>query len=131
LPSRSSPSWALLLLLAAFGLLNLSETLKRSTIPLALDGAVTYKELRREKRAGVDDAHLVWVDGRMREVDPALFDRLRVGDRVSKRAWERTLQTPRGPVPLNPSRDFWGMAATMPLLAAAGGWLLLRRGRAA
>ena len=131
MPSRSFSSWALLLLLVAFCLLNLVETLSRSTIPLGLDGVVTRTELRREKRTGVDDVYLLWIDGRMREVDRSLFARLQVGDQVSKGAWERTLRTPRGVVPLAPSRDFWGMVFAMPLLGVAGIWLALRRGRAA
>jgi len=108
-------------------LLNLGHTLRRSTLPLRLEGTVTALEVRREKKPGIDDVHLLWLGRRVIEVDPAVTAQLRPGERISKRAWDREIQTPRGPVRLKPSRDFWGMAVVMPALAALTGWLLERR----
>ena len=118
----------LLFLLFSFCLLNLTETLARSAIPFRLEGKIQKLELRPEMELGVDDVHLLTVGNRVFQIDAELAGKLQVGDPISKKAWDRTLQTSRGAVRLSPSKDFRGMAVVMPWLLAAGG-VLLRSGR--
>ncbi len=121
------PKAVLATLLVVFAAGNVWATLQRSTIPLALDGTVTAIDLRFEKERGVDDVYLVTLDGeRTIHVDTAIGRQLAWGDRVSKQRWDRTLSTPRGPVPLTPSRDTRRMLVVMALVVLAG-WLLLLR----
>jgi len=109
----------------AFG--NLSVTFLRSTIPLAIRGKVSALETRRESHPGVDDVHLVTIGDRRLHIDAEVASHLQIGDSVEKGAWSRTLQEPRGTVRLNPSADVWGMAITMPLIAALAMALFWRR----
>ena len=122
---RTAASRFLFFLLLAFCGLNLAETLGRSAIPFSLQGEIRNLEMRREVEAGLDDVYLLTVGNRVIQIDTELAGRLRIGDRISKRGWARTLNTPRGTVRLNPSQDFRGMAAVMPWLLAAGGVLLV------
>ena len=114
-----------LTLLALFCGINLAETLGRSTLPLSLEGKIRNLELRGEILPGVDDVHLLWVGNRAVQIDAELSEKLRIGDRISKRAWERSLQTSRGRIPLAPSQDFRRMGVVMPWMLAAG-WILAR-----
>ena len=115
----------LFLMLLFFCGLNLAETLGRSAIPLSLQGEVQRLETRYEMEPGVDDVHLLWIGNRFLQIDPELAGKLRLGDRISKRPWERFLQTPRGRIPLTFSQDFRGMLAVMPWLLICG-WVLIR-----
>ena len=125
---RTGANRLLFFLLLSFCLLNLAETLGRSAIPFSLQGKIKRLELRYEVEPGVDDVHLLTVGNRVLQVDADLAERLRPGDLISKKAWERSLRTPRGAVRLSLSQDFRGMAAATPWLLASG-WALLRRGR--
>lgn len=116
---------ALFLLLLGFCLLNLAETLGRSGIPFSLQGKIKRVEMRREMEPGVDDVYLLWMEDRVLQIDPELAQEVRQGDRLSKRPWERSLETPRGRVRLTPSQDFRGMLLAMPWLLLCG-WLFLR-----
>ena len=119
------PSKLLFFLLLSFCLLNLAETLGRSAIPFCLEGRIRKLETRYEVEPGVDDVHLLIVENRVLQIDAELASRLRTGDRISKKPWGRTLQTPRGAVRLSLSEDFRGMAVVMPWLLGVG-WLLMR-----
>ena len=110
----------LFLLLLSFCGLNLAETLGRSALPFSLQGEVRRLETRFEMTPGVDDVHLLWVGDRVLQIDAELAEKLQEGDAISKRAWERSLQTPRGRIPLAPSKDFWGMLVVMPWLLICG-----------
>ncbi len=103
-------------LILSFCLGNLVVTFHRSGIPVKLEGTVTKIEMRREKHPGLDDVYLVRVGDRTMHLDTDLGRHIRKGDRVSKRRWQSTLQTPRGPVRLHPSKDFWRMLIWMPVL---------------
>ena len=122
---RTTASRILFLLLLIFCGLNLAETLGRSAIPFSLQGTVRNLEMRREVEPGVDDVHLLTVGNRVLQIDTELAAQLRIGDRISKNGWERSLQTPRGRVRLTLSQDFRGMLVVMPWLLAMGGALLL------
>jgi hypothetical protein len=115
-----------LVIVAGLALGNLSVTFLRSTIPLAVRGTVRALETRTESHPGVDDVHLVTIGGRRLHIDAAVASHLQIGDSVQKRAWSRTLHTSRGAVRLNPSAEVWGMAITMPLIAALALLLLPR-----
>lgn len=115
----------LFLLLLCFCLMNLAETLGRSAIPFSLHGRIRNLETRWEIQPGVDDVHLLWVGDRVIQIDTELAERLRSGDRISKGAWEGSLQTPRGRIRLTPSQDFRGMLMVMPWLLLVG-WALIR-----
>ena len=115
----------LFLLLLCFCLLNLGETLGRSGIPFSIQGKVQRVEMRREMEPGVDDVYLLWMENRVLQIDPELAGRLWEGERISKRAWRGSLQTPHGRIRLTPSQDFQGMLVAMPWLLACG-WLFLR-----
>ena len=115
----------LFLLLFCFCGLNLAETLGRSVIPFSLHGEVRRLETRWEMEPGVDDVHLLWVGNRVLQIDPEPAGKLRRGDRISKRAWERSLETPRGKMALTLSQDFRGMLLVTPWLLLMG-WFLVR-----
>lgn len=85
---------AVVLLLAAaflFSALGAWSVVKRSTIPMALNGTVTEIEVRPEKHPGVDDVWIVWIEGEGHHLDVAVASKLSVGDRVAKGRWERHL----------------------------------------
>jgi len=103
------------------------ETTNRSAIPQQLDGTITQIEVLAEKRPGVDDVYMVWLDQRRIHLDPELAKQLREGDPISKTRWAKQLQTPRGTVSLKLSRDFWGMVWTLPLIGWVGLWLFRRK----
>jgi hypothetical protein len=119
-----SPRRTIGALLVALCLGNLVVTLSRSLIPLGVDGVVSSLEVRHEKHPGLDDVHLLWMGNRARQIDAEIATSLRSGDRIHKKAWARSLQTPRGALPLAPSRDFKGMLMVMPLLILLAGWVL-------
>lgn len=91
----------LVIVALAFGLalVNLTVTLHRSMIPVSVDGRITDMELRREKHPGVDDVHLLHVDGRRLHVDAAVAEALRPGLRMEKEVFSTTLETSRGQWP--------------------------------
>ena len=95
---------------------NLWETFRRSTVPLELNGRVEMIEVRREKHPGVDDVHLVAIEGRTIHVDEAFAMHLDLGMRVVKRGWSTQVTVNGRDVTIHPSRDFYGMAIVMPLL---------------
>jgi hypothetical protein len=111
---------AAVLLVAMLAAANAWVTLDRSTITRAFEGTIERLEVRSEKHAGVDDVHLLHLDGeRILHVDAAVAERLRVGDHVSKRAWSSELRTSRGTVRVPTSRDFRRMVLLMPLFVLA------------
>lgn len=122
---RTAASWLLFFLLLIFCGLNLAETLGRSAIPFSLQGEIRNLETRHEVEPGVDDVHLLTVGNRVLQIDTELAGQLQIGDRISKKRWAGSLQTPRGRVRLTLSQDFRGMLAVMPWLLAIGGVLLL------
>ncbi len=111
-----TPKKFLQFLIVGLALGNLYTTLHRSGIPLGLDGVITRIEIRHEKHPGVDDVPLIWLGNRAVHLDPEAARELRPGEKIFKRPMESSLQTPRGPVRLHPSRDFKGMAVLMPLI---------------
>lgn len=65
----------------------------RSGIPYEWHGAVTSVDARHEKHPGIDDVWYVAVgDGEAVHLDAALAEGLRVGDRVDKERWSRTVE---------------------------------------
>jgi hypothetical protein len=101
------------------------ETLRRSTIPLAVDGRVESLEVRREKHPGVDDVHLLVVGGRTIHVDAAVARAVERGAELHKDAWSATLRVDAAPRRLSPSRDTTGMMVVMPVVLLVLGALLL------
>ena len=112
----------LLLAAAAFCGGNLWFAAARSTIPLALEGVVRNKELRREKHPGVDDVYLLHLDrsGAI-PVDRSVFDHVQPGDLLRKPRWSRQLQAGNRYVPLSWSDDSRGMLVAMPVAWAVIG----------
>ena len=103
---------------------NVAATFWRSAIPMAFEGHVSEIEVRREKHPGLDDVHLVHVDGSVRHLDAEIALQLAPGDRVSTAAWRSELRTPRGTLALGLSKDAQRMALAMPLLLALIAWFL-------
>lgn len=122
---RTAASRLLFFLLLVFCGLNLAETLGRSAIPFSLQGKIRNLETRREVEPGVDDVHLLTVGNRVLQIDAELAGRLQIGDWISKKGWERSLQTPGGRVRLTLSQDFRGMGVVIPWLLGTGVVLLL------
>lgn len=104
---------------------NLYETLRRSTIPLALDGEVTDIELLQEKHPGIDDVHLVHMEDRTLHVDASVAERVTVGDSLHKSAWSTSLVVGSNELRLEPSRDFRGMLVVMVIVVLICGFLVL------
>jgi hypothetical protein len=102
-----------------FAALAAYATVARSAIPLAWHGTITRVEARHEKHPGVDDAWFVTVGGRTTHVDAALARDLRVGQRLDKERWSRTLRVDGTPRRLALSGDARGMLVLAPLLALA------------
>jgi hypothetical protein len=121
---RTAASRLLFFLLLTFCGLNLAETVGRSAIPFSLQGKIRNLETRREVEPGVDDVHLLTVGDRVLQIDAELASRIQIGDWISKKGWETSLQTPRGRVRLALSQDFWGMGVVMPVLLGVGVVLL-------
>jgi len=115
--------WTLLLLLSIGVLLaagNVWVALVRSTIPIPIEGRITLKELRQEKHPGRDDVCYLHLDsGEALHVDAPLFEAVEEGQALQKAAWSPVLLHDGSEFPLRPSRDFWGMAITMPLVLLA------------
>ena len=103
---RTAASRFLFFLLLIFCGLNLAETLGRSAIPFSLQGEIRNLETRHEVEPGVDDVHLLTVGNRVLQIDAELAGQLQRGDRISKKGWEGSIQTPRGRVRLTLSQDF-------------------------
>ena len=116
---RSREAAAAVLSAGAFGLAaaGAGEAVARSGIPRAWDGTVTRIEARHEKHPGIDDVWYVAVDGRAVHVDSALATSLRVGDRVEKRRWQRSLRVNGTERRLALSRDARAMLAVAPVTA--------------
>ena len=88
----------------------------RSTIPLALKGEVIRKEVRHEKHPPRDDVWLLDLGSRsFIQVDKEVFDRVAIGDRLSKVRWSWTLMRNGQPISLEWSADARGMFWAMPL----------------
>jgi hypothetical protein len=106
---------------------NLWFSFRRSGIPLSFDGLVERVEVFHEKHVGVDDVHLVRIDGEEVHLDAALATALRVGERVHKSRGTSRVETPRGAIDIAPSQDARRMVLAMPLIVAIAALLLLRR----
>ncbi|HEX2295459.1 MAG TPA: hypothetical protein VHN37_09135 [Actinomycetota bacterium] len=106
---------------------NCYETLRRSTIPSSLDGTAEALDVRFEKEPGIDDVHLLTIDGDVFHVDARVAGAVRPGDRVRKDAWSRTLLVDGEPHRLGLSRDAVGMLFVMPLVLLVVGVLLRSR----
>lgn len=111
----ASPGFVIASLAVVLCIANLAVTLHRSLIPISLEGVITDVEIRFEKHRGVDDVYLISVNDRRLHVDASAGAALKVGDHVRKRPLSPVLETPRGKVPLRPSRDFTRMLVVMPL----------------
>ena len=122
-----SAKYAILLLITVLGTFDLWHAWQRTAIPLAIDGTVECVEVRPEKHAGCDDVHLVTIDGRVWHLDPLVGKRLVRGDVIHKLAYDRTLETPRGKVQLEPSADVRGMLIVLPALLVLSIVMLWRR----
>jgi hypothetical protein len=68
--ARTGAVALLLVAVVLFAALAAWSLAVRSTIPMALDGAVTGIEIRQEKHPGVDDVWLVAIDGEQRLPTP-------------------------------------------------------------
>ncbi len=101
---------------------NVWITFGRTLIPSALDGRVTDLAWLQAKAAGwpgEDSANLVTMEsGRVLEVEPEIYHRLRVGDRLRKTRWSATLRRNEETIPLRISSDALGMFALMPAVLA-------------
>ncbi len=106
---------------------NIAVTLRRTMIPLEINGVVSTLEIRHEKHPGIDDIYLVTIDGRRYHVDSDLGTQLLPATEVEKSRWSRTMKTSEGPIRLSLSRDAASMLVAMPLLVSVG-LLLMRRG---
>ncbi len=122
-----SPRTAVLVFVFALAAANLAVTFNRSLIPQSIDGRVERVEWRYEKHIGLDDVFLLTVGGRTTQIDASLAGAVEQGDRVTKRAFSRTLTTPDGDVTLSPSREFWRMTVAMPLLCVLALLLVFHR----
>lgn len=122
-----SPKAVLLVLLIGLAVLDVAVAVRRSTVPLALDGVVRQVEVRREKHPGVDDVYVVDVGSRRDlVVDREMAEALGEGDVVSKDAWSREMRVGDRVVRLGWSRDAVRLALAAPLLVLLG-VVLLRR----
>jgi len=106
---------------------NLWYTAARSTIPLAIDGRIAAREVRFEKHPGSDDVCLLTLaDGRVLQVDAAVFAALDDGQSLHKRAWQHAIERDGQPLPLEWSADAQGMWPTMGVAVLAlillAGW---------
>lgn len=127
-----SPRGAALILAAVALLLaagNAYETLRRSMLPLALDGRVESEEVRREKHPGIDDVHLLAIDGETVHVDEPVAGLVTEGDELRKEAWSSTLIIDGTGHDLKLSSDATGMFVVMPLVLVVLPALVLTRGR--
>jgi hypothetical protein len=120
-----SPKAAVVILVAvalALAIGNSYETFRRSTIPLGIEGSVESLEVRREKHPGVDDVHLLVVQGKTIHVDAEVASVLNRGAELQKDAWSPSLRIDQVSHQLSPSRDSRGMLVVMPvvLLVLAG-----------
>jgi hypothetical protein len=103
-------------------------TAARSTIPLAIDTQVTWRELRHEKHPGSDDVCLITLaDGRMLHVDGPIFDAVDVGQALRKPAWRHTLDRDGEPLPLARGMGRAMSVAVVALLGIAI-WISAQRG---
>lgn len=125
---RSSKAAAVALLVFGLALVggNLYETLRRSTIPLSLEGEVRDVELRREKHPGIDDVHLLEFSFGSVHVDAAVAERIGEGDILQKDAWSRELTVNGARTNVEFSRDFRGMLVVMPVVTIVLVWLLAK-----
>jgi hypothetical protein len=124
----------LLIIAVALAAANLWFAAIRSTIPLALDDIVGEREIRIEKHPGVDDVYLLTMKrAGTRQVDKPVYDQVKEGDRLRKRAWETRLMAGQRIVRLVWSADARGLAAVMPavLIIVAGTTLMTRRAKPA
>ena len=108
---------------------NTYETLRRSTIPLEIEGQVNALEVRREKHPGVDDVHLLSVDGRSVHVDAQVASIVSRGSKLRKDPWSSQLWIDQAAHRLSPSRDSKGMLIAMPVILLVLAVLLGTRSR--
>ena len=113
----------IMIALAAGALL---ATFVRSAIPIALTGRVTKIEVVHEKVPGIDDVHLVTVDGETTHVDPFVTNLIEEGDRVEKGAWSQAITVGGEEFELQTSPDFRRMLVALPLIVGTGLLLLFR-----
>ena len=92
---------------------------------MALAGRVEAEELRREKHPGIDDVHLLTVDGETVHVDGHVARLVSDGDELQKDAWSSTLVVNRTRHELRLSSDARGMFVVMPLSLLVVAALLL------
>lgn len=75
-------------LIVCFGSLCAWTAFARSLIPVAINGVVTDKDIESGTLGRIER---IEVDGRARQVDRRIAEKLNVGDRVSKEAWDTRL----------------------------------------
>jgi hypothetical protein len=114
-------------LLFSFGLLlaagNVWFTAVRSTIPRSLDERIAGMRRTHEHAKGVDDVCILQFErGGWIQVDPHVYDHVRIGDTLQKNAWAHHLEHGGRELRLDWSRDFrrmaWLMPATLLVLGA-------------
>lgn len=116
---RSLALGALLLLAVALAAGNVWSAAVRSTIPLALEAVVAGKEVRHEKHPPRDDVWLLDLAQQgLLQVDQGVFDRVDIGDRLSKERWSWSLNCGGRRFELEWSADARGMCWAMPLTVA-------------
>ena len=92
---------------------------------------MTSLEVREEKHPGVDDVHLLSVDGSEFHVDASVGQAVDEEADLRKRAWSSSLHIGQALHRLSPSVDARGMFVAMPVLLLVLGVLLGTRTRQA
>ena len=114
------PRFAVVALTLGLCIGNLAFTLWRSTIPLELDGKVQSVEFLTEKNPGIDDVHVLRINGESFHIDKALATRLTANVYVAKEPWSTELTVGKGSIErtidLGPSEDFEGMLIVTPVV---------------
>lgn len=133
-PRFRSPGFWLLVLAGLLCLGNLWYTLARSTIPLHLKGEVSDIDVLSYDEDPANDIYILHIGKAEIQVDKAIAERFSVGSDYEKGIGSRCIKElekmplrPQRCRPINPSRDFWGMVLTMPVVLGAGAMLVRRR----
>lgn len=90
--------------MAVLGLLMSWQLASRSTIPMSLHGEVVSVR-SADEHPGHDNAWFVRIGDTTHQVDTEVGRLLRVGDRIDKDAWDRTMLLNGHPTDLSYSDD--------------------------
>ncbi len=115
----------LVIMAAGFAFANVWFSAARSTIPIAIDGIASFKEMRLEKHPGVDDVYLLTIDGeRVLQVDRAVHEAIRLGADLKKQPWQTSMDVNGRGVDLDWSTDArrmpWAMALAFVVCVTTG-----------